>query len=439
MRQVTAPPTELPARPGGQQQRWRTSLHAQGALAVEGEAYIWKGGAGKEGKEGAAKEAGGKEAGGNGASQPAGEPQAAGSPGAATKQPPKGSGGEDGGGGSEEPRRTRLASALEKAAAADEDAAEQHRRGNGAAVVAGGGASAVQGPTGSQPGEACEEATAAAAQAAAQADAGTAPTAAAPAAAAAAATEPEAGRQPGASLEQFMRPLEQLGERVSDMLHNVTHPGEAQQQPSGGGAAAAAAAAGNSEPSAAAASQQQQGTVDGKPGGSISGGSSSSGGSPSSGPLLGLSSQSITATIQDSVALLQQVHAGSAKTSGRVPLLLHMLRALCSTALCCLLDPRRVPFPPPQASNIFRLPPPLFNMLFPRDFRFSIFEFDIQTFAFLLLTGEGERGAADHQRAGRLAAAAQPAACGHPQHAAAPPPLQHAACAGRERAGVGWG
>ncbi|PSC71107.1 rRNA-processing EFG1 [Micractinium conductrix] len=307
LHQVTAPPTELPARPGGQQQRWRTSLHAQGALAVEGEAYIWKGGAGKEGKEGAAKEAGGKEAGGNGASQPAGEPQAAGSPGAATKQPPKGSGGEDGGGGSEEPRRTRLASALEKAAAADKDAAEQHRRGNGAAVVAGGGASAVQGPTGSQPGEACEEATAAAAQAAAQADAGTAPTAAAPAAAAAAATEPEAGRQPGASLEQFMRPLEQLGERVSDMLHNVTHPGEAQQQPSGGGAAAAAAAAGNSEPSAAAASQQQQGTVDGKPGGSISGGSSSSGGSPSSGPLLGLSSQSITATIQDSVALLQQV------------------------------------------------------------------------------------------------------------------------------------
>ena len=119
-----------------------------------------------------------------------------------------------------------------------------------------------------------------------------------------------------------MRPLEQMGERVSemgervsDMLHRHTHPQEQAPQPAGGAATGQADESGYVASGSSDAEEQRPQP----PSGTSSGGSSSSGGGPrSSSPFGGLSSQAITATIQDSAALLQRVKDSVQQLTGNV-------------------------------------------------------------------------------------------------------------------------
>ena len=105
--QVTAPLTELPPK-SGVRERWRTSLHAQGALAVEGEAHIWK--------------AAGNSAASSSSASSSGQLAVDAPFGAAVpkqQQLAKGTGEE--GAAAEEPRRSKLASAIATAAAAEDE------------------------------------------------------------------------------------------------------------------------------------------------------------------------------------------------------------------------------------------------------------------------------------------------------------------------------
>lgn len=321
--QVTAPATEAAARPG-QSQRWRTSLHAQGALAVEGEAHIWRGGSKDKDKEGGST--GSTAASGSGL--PGGEP--------AAKQQDKsggngGGGGEEAGGG-EEPRRTKLASALERAKAADEEPAlplprKQRRGKRGDAAQQPGGEEPAAAGDGEQPAEAALSSEQGAAAVSPAVEAGAA--AQAPAAGSDEATQQrvqQPQRQPGAALESFIRPLEQMGERVSemgervsDMLHRHTHPQEQAPQPAGGPAAVQADESGYVASGSSDAEEQRPPPPSGASSSSSSGGASSSGGGPHSSSLFGgLSSQAITATIQDSAALLQRVKDSVQQLTGNV-------------------------------------------------------------------------------------------------------------------------
>lgn len=313
--QVTAPATEAAARPG-HLQRWRTSLHAQGALAVEGEAHIWRGGNKEKDKESGSS--GSTPAGGS--SQPGGE--------AAAKPQDKsgGSGCNEEAGGSEEPRRTKLATALERAKAADEEPAlplprKQRRGKKGEAAQQPGGETAAAGAAAGD-GE----------QHAALVDPGE--EGAAPAQPAAGGSEdiaeqrpPQPQRQPGAGLESFIRPLEQMGERVSemgervsDMLHRHTHPQEPPQPAAGAAPAAQPDESGYVASSSSDAEEQGVQAASSTGSGSGSGSSASGGmGSPHASSLFGgLSSQTITATIQDSVALLQRVKDSVQQLTGNV-------------------------------------------------------------------------------------------------------------------------
>lgn len=365
--QVTAPLSEMPGRLGSQQ-KWRTSLHAQGALAVEGEAWIWRGAAGgsKEGSKEVAKEG----------STPAAAGQAPEPP--AAKQLQAGASIEENGGdpvaAAEEPPKSRLARAMDSAAAAEADPLVPRRQGGGRKRGSSGDAAGAdaedrhEGGAGSQP---ADPALAAPPKDASSKDVGSGEHGSAAAGSGGAVAE----RQLTAtSLEQFMRPLEHLGEQMSDMLHHVTHPGAQQQAQQG---------AGSEQPAAG----QQQGAQP-----PLWGTSSANMGPPSSSSsspplLLGLSSQSITSAIQDSATLLKQV--GTPGHRAGMHALHHAahLRSRRATLLCA------PGLAPPAA-------------------------------------GEGERGAADQQRAGRLAAAAESAVGRHARGAFAPPPIQHAAGAG---------
>ncbi|KAL4452107.1 hypothetical protein ABPG75_007769 [Micractinium tetrahymenae] len=298
LHQVTAPLTEMPSRPGSQQ-KWRSSLHAQGALAVEGEAWIWRGGSGgKEGGKDAAKE-GGKEGGGGSASGGAALAGQAAEPAAAKQQQAGAGGSEEGGGGAgvaaEEPRKSKLARALDSAAAAEEDPVIPRKQGGGHKRGKGGEAASAGAPEGLEGGAAGQPAEPAAAGSATDASTG------GQAASAAAGSSGAAGdtQLSATTLEQFMRPLEHLGEQMSDMLHHVTHPGAQQQgQQAAGGEQREACQQQEAQPPQVASSTGRE-----PPSSSTS--SSSSLGSPPL--LLGLSSQSITAAIQDSAVLLKQV------------------------------------------------------------------------------------------------------------------------------------
>ena len=313
---------------------------------MEGEAHIWRGGSKDKEKEGAAS--GSTAAGGS--SQPGSA--------AAASQQDKGSGnggvGEEAGGG-EEPRRTKLATAIERAKAADEEPAlpllrKQKRGKKGEAQQQAGSEGAAAGE-----GEQAEAASGAGGsgepQAAAAAEGGAAPASAAGASVgAAAAAEQEQPqqqaqqqqqqaqvqeqqqaqqRQPGAALESFIRPLEQMGERVSemgervsDMLHRHTHP---QEQPQQGRAAGAAGAGTQPDESGYVASsssdaeeqrvQAASGSGSGAAAGAAAAGSDSAHGA---GLFGGLSSQAITSTIQDSVALLQRIKDSVEHLTGNV-------------------------------------------------------------------------------------------------------------------------
>lgn len=320
--QVTAPATEAAPRPG-HSQRWRTSLHAQGALAVEGEAHIWRGGSKDKDKEGGST--GSTAAGGSG--QAGNE--------AAARLQDKGSGSGGAGeeaGGSEEPRRTKLASALERAKAADEEPAvpprKQRRGKKGDAAQQPGGEAAGDGE---QPAEGAGPSDQQAAAARPAEEAG-APAQAATAGSDAAAEQPQQlgqppQRQPGAALESFIRPLEQMGERVSemgervsDLLHRHTHPQEQAPQAAGGPPDSQADESGYAASASSDAEEQRVQSPNGSAGsGSCNGGSSKGSGSPHASSLFGgLSSQAITATIQDSAALLQRVKDSVQQLTGNV-------------------------------------------------------------------------------------------------------------------------
>ena len=285
--QVTAPLTEFPPK-SGVRERWRTSLHAQGALAVEGEAHIWKAAGSKAADSAAAAPSS------SSSQQAADAPFGAAAP--KQQQQARGSSEEAAAGGGEEPRRSRLASAIATAAAAAaaaDDDEPQAAGSSGTSRAAAGSGEQQRGPAASQP---------------AAASAGDAAPADAPA--------PCGAGQPGSSsrlavptLEEFIKPLEHLGEQMGEMLHHATHPHDPQQaqqhrqqqQQHGGGeeGPSSAAAAGTSGSGAAASS-------------------SSSGSLGQPGRLLGLSPDAISATLQDSVALLQQVRESVGRLTGNV-------------------------------------------------------------------------------------------------------------------------
>lgn len=114
-----------------------------------------------------------------------------------------------------------------------------------------------------------------------------------------------------------MRPLEQMGERVSDMLHwSPQQPQQPQQQeqqePAGTGEDSGYAAGSSSDVDASGAAEAQ-------PAGSSASASSDDSVPRSPGGLLhGVSSESVTATIQDSVALLQRVKGSVERLTSNV-------------------------------------------------------------------------------------------------------------------------
>ncbi|PRW57399.1 TRIGALACTOSYLDIACYLGLYCEROL chloroplastic [Chlorella sorokiniana] len=327
LHQVTAPATEAAARPG-HSQRWRTSLHAQGALAVEGEAHIWRGGSKDKGQEG----------GSSGRPAPAGSSQLGGE--AAAKPQDKSGGGGEEAGGSEEPRRTKLATALERAKAADEEPSlplarkqrrgkkeeqvQQHQPGDEAAAVG----------DGEQPAEGAgpSEQQAAVVGPSEEGSAPDQPAASSGGEAVNHPAQPSVQRQPGAALESFIRPLEQMGERVSemgervsDMLHRHTHPQERVAQAAGGAPAVRPDESGYVASSSSDAEEQRvqppsgSGSSAGPSSSGGGGGASSDAGSPHGSSLFGgLSSQTITDTIQDSVALLKQLKESVQQLTGNV-------------------------------------------------------------------------------------------------------------------------
>jgi hypothetical protein len=199
------------------------------------------------------------------------------------------------GAAAEEPHRTKLASALEKAAADDADPAsldgsEGKQDDTASALAPGAGTEAAR-----------EERQQAAVATAASAEGGDAAgqQGAAGAAAEGGGRDTTVERPQHHLLEEFIKPLEHLGEQVSEMLHTVTHPKP--QQPDGGGT--------------------DRGSNGGSDGGSDGGSKQQAGESvdrPVGGPLLGLSSQSITSAIQDSVAMLQQVRQSVERLTGNV-------------------------------------------------------------------------------------------------------------------------
>ena len=268
--QVTAPLTELPPK-SGVRERWRTSLHAQGALAVEGEAHIWKA---------AGSSAASSSSSASSSQLAADAPFGAAAP--KQQQQAKGSGEEAA--AAEEPRRSKLASAIATAAAAEDEPQAAGSSGSSRAAAASG--EQQPGPAASQPAAAAAPAEAPAATPAAGAgQAGSSP------------------RLPVPSLEEFIKPLEHLGEQMGEMLHHATHPHDAQQ----------------------AQRQQHQQGGGGKEGPSnvAATGISSSGAASSSSlarpaRLLGLSPDTISATLQDSVALLQQVRESVGRLTGNV-------------------------------------------------------------------------------------------------------------------------
>jgi hypothetical protein len=279
---VTAPLSEVPPK-AGVAQRWRTSLHAQGALAVEGEAYIWRG-AGTSAPAAAAAAA-------SPGSSPAaslGSSLAADSSAAAARQAGKGGGGageEEAGVG--EPRRTRLASALEAAQAADGDVAPVERRQGGQQGVqeaqepgpsAAGPAAApaAAGPSGGPPAGVEQQPEGATLPAGSQAGD---------------ASRQQQQQQPLHRLEDFMRPLEQLGGQVGDVLHSMAHP---RQHHSGG-------------------QEQEQGGARPAVGGDSGGGTLDAVPMPAAPP-----PQPLAAAIHESVALLQQVRQSVERLTGNV-------------------------------------------------------------------------------------------------------------------------
>lgn len=310
MLQVTAPLTELPARPG-HTQRWRTSLHAQGALAVEGEAHIWRGGRDRD--KGEKEQVGGSASSGG---QPPGE--------ASGKV--QGRGGDEAGGG-DELRRSKLATALDRAKAEDEEPLgamvpprKQGKRGKKAEGEAAAGADKAGMAAGeagasadgsAEPPQAAEMAAQPSQPAGADVTEPQIAGAAAGGSAAGSSAEsaPKASWPQPPSLDAFMRPLEQMGERVGEMLHRHTHPHDsgqpsAQQQRSDD----SGYASGSSSEGEDAAQRRGQQEARAAAGGAEPGSDVAAAGSwPSGGLFGGLSSQAITATIQDSVALLHHV------------------------------------------------------------------------------------------------------------------------------------
>eukprot|EP00887_Chlorella_sp_A99_P007649 scaffold20.g7649.t1 len=262
-RAVTAPVTEAASRRPVQ---LRTALHVQGAVAVEGEAFVWRG-SGIGGSSGwtATPTAA--------AAEPApGKVRQAGAAPPPSAQPP-----------AEQPQKTRIATALDAAAAADEGTAAAPAMGN-----PGSGGSSSAGPV--------------------------------PAAAAAAGgPHGEPGGSRGATgdvptahhhaLEDFIRPLEEASERIGGIIHSVTHPGEDK------GAAATGQAA--AQPRARTA-PGVAGTGGGDRGSGPLACSTSTAGDGSPSRLISLSADAITASIHDTVAALQQLKESVGRLTGDV-------------------------------------------------------------------------------------------------------------------------
>ena len=103
------------------------------------------------------------------------------------------------------------------------------------------------------------------------------------------------------SLESFIRPLEKATERISDMIHTYTHA----EHDHGGGSGAGESGGGS-------AASAEEGASHGTSGG----GALAALASPRQ--LLGLSADAVTAGIQESVALLQQIKSSVSQLAGDV-------------------------------------------------------------------------------------------------------------------------